>query len=108
MHAPDANGATEIQPPITVAANLGRVEEDEEDEEDDDEEPFLKYERIGGILPELLKKDSASALCVSRSLLALGTHGGVIHMLPCRQSNTVHMASITDVAMNETGEYVAV
>jgi hypothetical protein len=45
-------------------------EEDEEDEEEDeDEEPALKYERIGGSLPDLLKKDSASALCISKSLM---------------------------------------
>lgn len=41
-------------------------EEDEEDdkEEDDDEEPALKYERIGGSINDLLKKDTASALCI--------------------------------------------
>ena len=40
-------------------------EEDDEDDEDDDEEPALKYERITGAIPDLLKKDSASALAVS-------------------------------------------
>jgi len=39
--------------------------EDDEDDEDDDEEPALKYERITGAIPDLLKKDSASALAVS-------------------------------------------
>jgi hypothetical protein len=42
---------------------------DEDSEEDDDEEPALKYERIGGDLPDLLKKDSASALAISNNLL---------------------------------------
>lgn len=54
-------------------------EEDEEDEEDDsegeeeeeDEEPSLKYERITGAVPDLLKKDSASALAVSNKLLVI-------------------------------------
>ena len=46
------------------------VEEDEEDdEEEDDEEPSLKYQRIGGAVPDLLRKDSASALAVSNKLL---------------------------------------
>lgn len=42
-------------------------EEDEEDEEDEDEdeEPALKYERMGGIVHNLLQKDSASALAYS-------------------------------------------
>lgn len=44
--------------------------EDEEDEEDD-EEPSLKYERISGAVPDLLKKDSASALAVSHKLLVI-------------------------------------
>ena len=39
--------------------------DDDEDDEDDDEEPALKYERITGAIPDLLKKDSASALAVS-------------------------------------------
>jgi len=50
-------------------------EEDEEDgEEDDDdddeeEEPSLKYERMGGAVNDLLKKDSVSALAVSNKCL---------------------------------------
>jgi hypothetical protein len=50
-------------------------DEEEDEDDDDDEEPALKYERIGGSLPDLLKKDSASALCISKSLL-------VLHPLP--------------------------
>ena len=46
-------------------------EDDEEDEEDEDEEePALKYERITGAIPDLFKKDSASALCVSQKIMA--------------------------------------
>ena len=44
-------------------------EEEEDDEEEDDEEPSLKYQRITGAVPDLLKKDSASALAVSNKLL---------------------------------------
>jgi len=42
-------------------------EEDYEDEEED--EPTLKYERMGGPINDLLKKDSASALAVSNTHL---------------------------------------
>src|SRR5882757_9814497 len=80
----------------------GEEEEGEtEEEEADDEEPSLKYERITGAVPDVLEKDSASALAVSNKLLvissiiiffiatlndlfllqALGTHAGMIHIL---------------------------
>ena len=44
-------------------------ESEEDEEEEEDEEPSLKYERIGGAVPDLLKKDSASALAVSNKSL---------------------------------------
>lgn len=44
--------------------------EESEEEEDDDDEPALKYERITGAIPELLKKDSASALAISHNIMA--------------------------------------
>ena len=40
-------------------------EEDGEDNDGEEEEPSLKYERMGGAVNDLLKKDSASALAVS-------------------------------------------
>jgi hypothetical protein len=43
--------------------------ETSEEEDDDDEEPSLKYQRITGAVPDLLRKDSASALAVSNKLL---------------------------------------
>ena len=46
----------------------------EDEEEDDDEEPALKYERIGGALNDLLKKDSASALAISNRLMVSTTY----------------------------------
>lgn len=47
-------------------------EEEEEEEEDDDEEeeePALKYELLGGSLPDLLQRDSASTLAVSPTVI---------------------------------------
>jgi hypothetical protein len=43
----------------------------EEDEEDEEEEPSLKYERIAGALPDLLKKDAASALAIMNKKMVL-------------------------------------
>ncbi|KAE9406995.1 hypothetical protein BT96DRAFT_963264 [Gymnopus androsaceus JB14] len=67
--------------------------------DDDDDEPALKYERIGGEIPGLLTRDSASALAVSNKFMALGTHAGI--------SYKSHQASILDICVDETGEFIA-
>ncbi|KAF9449029.1 vacuolar protein sorting-associated protein 41 [Macrolepiota fuliginosa MF-IS2] len=88
-------------------------EEDEEDEEDedDDEEPALKYERITGAIPDLLKKDSASALAISHNLMALGTHAGIVHLLDLTgkriKSYKPHYASIVDISLDTNADFVA-
>ena len=55
----------------------------DDDDDDDDEEPTLKYERVGGAIPDLLKKDTASALAVSSTLLVMipVLHGCPLNML---------------------------
>ncbi|KIK69901.1 hypothetical protein GYMLUDRAFT_34296 [Collybiopsis luxurians FD-317 M1] len=86
---------------------------DEEDDEDsdDDEEPALKYERIAGEIPALLKKDSASALAVSHKFMALGTHAGIVHLLDLSgrriKSYKSHQASVVDICVDETGDFIA-
>ncbi|KAF5322517.1 hypothetical protein D9619_000186 [Psilocybe cf. subviscida] len=86
-------------------------EEEEEDEDDDDDEPALKYERITGAIPDLLKKDSASALSVSNKTMAMGTHAGIVHVLDL-QGNRIksykrHVASIVDISLDATADFVA-
>lgn len=54
-------------------------EEDEEEEEED--EPRLKYQRMGGSVPSLLSNDAASCIAVAERMIALGTHGGSVHIL---------------------------
>ena len=107
-----------------------REEEESEEEDEDDEEPSLKYERIAGDVPDLLKKDSASALAVSNKLLvisssivcspvsdcnillqALGTHAGIIHILDLKgkriKSYKPHLASVVDISLDATADFVA-
>lgn len=88
----------------------GGVEE-EEDEDDEDEEPSLKYERIEGAIPDLLKKDSASSLAIVNRTMALGTHGGIVHILDLTgkrlKSYKPHMASVVDISIDSTGDFVA-
>eukprot|EP00882_Tetradesmus_deserticola_P031401 GHRQ01035505.1.p2 GENE.GHRQ01035505.1~~GHRQ01035505.1.p2 ORF type:complete len:114 (+),score=23.24 GHRQ01035505.1:288-629(+) len=47
----------------------------------DDLEPQLKYERLGADVKDILKDASATALCLSEKVLALGTSLGNIHIL---------------------------
>ena len=65
-------------------------EEEEEDEDEvggqlgedePDEEPRLKYQRMEGNVPSLLSTDAASSISVSERMIALGTRGGVVHIL---------------------------
>jgi hypothetical protein len=46
-------------------------QDEDEDEEDDEDEPSLKYQRIAGEIPDLLKKDSASALAISNKTMVI-------------------------------------
>ena len=57
------------------------AEEEEEEEEDEEEEPRLKYQRMGGSIPTLLASDTASCIAVAERMIALGTHGGTVHIL---------------------------
>lgn len=61
--APDAPAA----PPAPAAA--------------DELEPQLKYERLGADVKSILSDASATCLCLSEKVLALGTSAGTIHIL---------------------------
>ena len=54
---------------------------EEEEEEEEEEEPRLKYQRMGGSIPTLLASDTASCIAVAERMIALGTHGGTVHIL---------------------------
>ncbi|KAF8887029.1 vacuolar assembling protein VPS41 [Gymnopilus junonius] len=89
----------------------GDEDEEEEDDDEEEEEPSLKYERITGAIPDLFKKDSASALCVSNKIMALGTHAGIIHILDLSgkriKSYKPHLASVVDISLDATADFVA-
>lgn len=42
---------------------------DDDEDEDEDEEPALKYERLEGAVPDLLRKDSASTLAIANKVI---------------------------------------
>ncbi|CAL1697418.1 unnamed protein product [Somion occarium] len=86
-------------------------EDEDEEEEEEEEEPALKYERLGDVAHELLQKDSASTLTYSNKRLALGTHAGIVHILDLTgqriKSVKPHSASIIDICMDETADFIA-
>ena len=70
----ELKGKIEMDGKDAVKDEVEEVEEEEEsEEEEDDEEPSLKYERMTGAVPDILKKDSASALAVSNKLLVISS-----------------------------------
>jgi hypothetical protein len=44
-------------------------------------EPQLKYERLGADVKSILSDATATCLCLSEKVLALGTSAGTIHIL---------------------------
>jgi hypothetical protein len=47
----------------------------------DELEPQLKYERLGADVKSILQDATATCLCLSEKVLALGTSAGNIHIL---------------------------
>lgn len=86
---------------------------DDEEVEEEEEEPRLKYQRLGGSLPDLLSSptQAASCLAVSDKLLVLGTRAGTVHLLDVKGYQVKrlqkHEASVVDVCCDRKGEYVA-
>ncbi|UZJ51584.1 hypothetical protein CBS101457_000904 [Exobasidium rhododendri] len=84
--------------------------DDDDDDDDDDEEPTLKYSRLKGSVPDVLKKDTASCVAVSDRFLALGTHSGAIYILD-EQGNLIkgfrsHTASVLDLVIDSTSDFI--
>ncbi|BEI86900.1 hypothetical protein CcaverHIS002_0702460 [Cutaneotrichosporon cavernicola] len=81
----------------------GESESDESDDDDDgeEEEPVLKYTRIKNRIPEILGKDSATAIDVSPRVVAIGTMMGMIN------SFRPHAANVTSICLDEENDFVA-
>ena len=65
----EESAAHEVEDAEEESDDDDEEESEDESEEEEDEEPALKYERIGGSVGDLLKKDSASALAISNRLM---------------------------------------
>lgn len=71
----------------------------------------LKYERVKNRVPEILGKDSATALDVSSRVVALGTQNGMVHVLTYEgakvNSFRPHAANVTALRLDEDNDFVA-
>eukprot|EP00884_Botryococcus_braunii_P013195 jgi/Botrbrau1/21877/Bobra.0249s0007.1 len=87
------------------------VEDDIEEEEEEEEEPRLKYQRLGASVTELLVQTSATCLCVSDKILALGTLEGSVHVLDITGNEVkrlnAHKQTVNCICFDETVEYIA-
>ncbi|XP_049849429.1 uncharacterized protein LOC126318654 [Schistocerca gregaria] len=76
-----------------------------------EEEPFLKYQRLGNSVSEILVKKPVSYLAVHEKFIALGTQWGSIHVLDYDGTEikqfSSHVASINDISIDIEGEHIA-
>ncbi|XP_047317106.1 vacuolar protein sorting-associated protein 41 homolog [Impatiens glandulifera] len=86
-------------------------EEEEVEEGEEEDEPRLKYQRMGGSVPSLLSADSASCVAVAERMIALGTHGGSLHILDFLGNQVkefrAHSAAVNCLSFDIDGEYIA-
>ncbi|XP_060174078.1 vacuolar protein sorting-associated protein 41 homolog isoform X1 [Lycium barbarum] len=82
----------------------------EEQEEEEEDEPRLKYQRMGASVPSLLSSDAATCIAVAERMIALGTHGGAVHILDFLGNQVkefaAHTAAVNDLCFDTEGEYV--
>ncbi|KVH90729.1 hypothetical protein Ccrd_007262 [Cynara cardunculus var. scolymus] len=85
-------------------------DKDEEEEEEEEDEPRLKYQRMGGTVPSLISSDAASCVAVAERMIALGTHGGSVHILDFLGNQVkefrAHTAAVNDLCFDIDGEFV--
>lgn len=85
-------------------------EDKEEGEEEEEDEPRLKYQRMGANVPSLLSSDAASCVAVAERMIALGTHGGTVHILDFLGNQVkefkAHTAAVNDLCFDLDGEFI--
>ncbi|KAI3679451.1 hypothetical protein L2E82_51362 [Cichorium intybus] len=86
------------------------TEEEKEEDEEEEDEPRLKYQRMGGNVPSLLSSDAASCVAVAERMIALGTHGGTVHILDFLGNQVkefrAHTAAVNDLCFDLDGEFI--
>ncbi|QSL66436.1 hypothetical protein MERGE_000816 [Pneumocystis wakefieldiae] len=76
-----------------------------------DEEPRLKYTRFSGVITEIFSNDFISTFEVLSNILILGSHNGYLYIIDMENDKLtkhhIHSASVTDISIDSTGEYIA-
>eukprot|EP00736_Rhodelphis_marinus_P005752 Rmarinus@m.24945 len=81
-------------------------------EEDDpvEEEPVLKYQRLGGSVPDIVKHERFTAIAAHERFLALGTSKGNVYILDLDGNENrvfrAHSGTVTDVSIDPSGDCV--
>lgn len=65
---------------------------------------------MGGSIPTLLTSDVATCIAVAERMIALGTHGGTVHILDFLGNQVkefpAHTAAVNDLSFDIEGEYI--
>ncbi|CCJ29120.1 unnamed protein product [Pneumocystis jirovecii] len=76
-----------------------------------DNEPYLKYTRISGVASEIFSKEFISTFEISSNILVLGSHNGYLYIININNDELsqhhIHSASISDLSIDDSGEYIA-
>ncbi|KAJ2022243.1 Vacuolar protein sorting-associated protein 41, partial [Coemansia sp. S85] len=101
-----SNGASDLG-----SAGAPKASGEFEDDSEDEDEPALRYKRLGGSVPGLFEKDTASTLRACERFLVLGTHWGNVIVIDI-EGNLIkqwraHSATVNSVSVDVDSEYVA-
>ncbi|EPS74380.1 hypothetical protein M569_00372, partial [Genlisea aurea] len=81
-----------------------------EEEDEEEEEPRLKYQRMGGSVPSILRNVAASCVTVAERMIALGTQGGSVHILDFLGNQVkefiAHTGAVNDLSFDIEGEFI--
>ncbi|KAG4301265.1 hypothetical protein PCK1_002575 [Pneumocystis canis] len=76
-----------------------------------DNQPYLKYIHFSGTVSDIFSKDFISSFEVLSNILVLGSHNGYLYIIDMDSDrlsqHCIHSASVSDVSIDNTGEYIA-
>ncbi|KAG4301223.1 hypothetical protein PCK1_002533 [Pneumocystis canis] len=76
-----------------------------------DNKSYLKYSYFSGTVSDVFSKDFISAFEVSSNILVLGSHNGYLYIVDMDNDklsqHCIHSASVSDISIDNTGEYIA-
>ncbi|KAJ2814011.1 Vacuolar protein sorting-associated protein 41, partial [Coemansia furcata] len=106
-----SNDTPDVEAAGAPATDSELEDSEEEEEEEEEDEPALRYKRLGGSVPGLFEKDTASTLRACSRFLVLGTHWGNVVVIDI-EGNVIkqwraHSATVNSVSVDVDNEYVA-